>query len=116
MPSLSLGSPPCSAGRSCSPSPGLRSVIPFGEDPYDAVGSFGTIVGMLVALVFAWARVSPLPRSSSVYNATRVPSAVTGGGCSCRPHDACGRYGRYGAPSLHVDPHCVAQWVNGAAR
>jgi predicted Na+-dependent transporter len=31
--------------------PGLRSVIPFGEDPYDAVGSFGTIVGMLVAPV-----------------------------------------------------------------
>ena len=51
MPSLSLGSPPCSAGRSCSPSPELRSVIPFGEDPYDAVGSFGTTVGMLVALV-----------------------------------------------------------------
>jgi hypothetical protein len=31
--------------------PGLRSVIPFGEDPYDAVGSFGVVVGMLIALI-----------------------------------------------------------------
>ncbi|HEX7192355.1 MAG TPA: hypothetical protein VF381_12380 [Thermoanaerobaculia bacterium] len=31
--------------------PALRPVIPFGEDPYDAVGSFGVIVGMLVALI-----------------------------------------------------------------
>ena len=31
--------------------PGLRDVIPFGEDPYDAVGSFGAIVAVLVALL-----------------------------------------------------------------
>lgn len=31
--------------------PALRNVIPFGEDPYDAVGSFGVIVGMLIALL-----------------------------------------------------------------
>jgi hypothetical protein len=31
--------------------PGLRSVIPFGEDPYDAVGSFGVVVGMIIALI-----------------------------------------------------------------
>ncbi len=29
--------------------PALRGVIPFGEDPYDAVGSYGVIVAMLVA-------------------------------------------------------------------
>lgn len=29
----------------------LRDVIPFGVDPYDAVGSFGCVVGMLVASV-----------------------------------------------------------------
>jgi len=31
--------------------PKLRSVIPFGEDPYDAVGSFGVVVGMIIALI-----------------------------------------------------------------
>jgi hypothetical protein len=31
--------------------PRLRSIIPFGDDPYDAVGSFGTIAGMLIALL-----------------------------------------------------------------
>jgi hypothetical protein len=31
--------------------PRLRAIIPFGNDPYDAVGSFGTIVGMLIALL-----------------------------------------------------------------
>ena len=31
--------------------PHLRSIIPFGDDPYDAVGSFGIIVGILVALL-----------------------------------------------------------------
>jgi hypothetical protein len=32
-------------------SPALRTVIPFGDDPYDAVGSYGVIVGMLSALL-----------------------------------------------------------------
>src|SRR5215469_12370863 len=31
--------------------PALRDIIPFGNDPYDAVGSFGVIVGLLLALV-----------------------------------------------------------------
>jgi hypothetical protein len=31
--------------------PALRNVIPFGDDPYDAVGSFGVIVGVLIALL-----------------------------------------------------------------
>ena len=31
--------------------PALRDVIPFGDDPYDAVGSFGVIVGKLIALL-----------------------------------------------------------------
>ncbi len=31
--------------------PALRNIIPFGEDPYDAVGSFAVIVGMLIALL-----------------------------------------------------------------
>lgn len=30
--------------------PGLRDVIPFGDDPYDAVGSFAGIVAVLVGL------------------------------------------------------------------
>jgi hypothetical protein len=29
----------------------LRNIVPFGDDPYDAVGSFGTIVSMLAALL-----------------------------------------------------------------
>lgn len=32
-------------------SPSLRDVIPFGIDPYDSVGSFGVIVGILMALL-----------------------------------------------------------------
>src|SRR2546427_13058599 len=31
--------------------PALRDVIPFGVDPYDAVGSLGVIIGMLIALL-----------------------------------------------------------------
>src|SRR5437016_13783229 len=31
--------------------PALRDVIPFGIDPYDAVGSFGVIIGILIALL-----------------------------------------------------------------
>lgn len=31
--------------------PSLRDIIPFGEDPYDAVGSFGTVIGVLLALI-----------------------------------------------------------------
>jgi hypothetical protein len=30
--------------------PVLRDVIPFGEDPYDAVGSFGVVAGIPIAL------------------------------------------------------------------
>ncbi len=31
--------------------PSLRKIIPFGEDPYDAVGSFASIIGVLVAVI-----------------------------------------------------------------
>jgi len=31
--------------------PDLRYIIPFGQDPYDAVGSFGVIAGILIAMV-----------------------------------------------------------------
>lgn len=31
--------------------PTVRNVIPFGDDPYDSVGSFGVIVGVLAALL-----------------------------------------------------------------
>jgi hypothetical protein len=31
--------------------PALRDIIPFGNDPYDAVGSVGVIVGLLIPLV-----------------------------------------------------------------
>ena len=33
--------------------PALRPVIPFGDDPYDAVGSFASIAGILLALLSA---------------------------------------------------------------
>ncbi len=32
-------------------SPALRTIIPFGDDPYDAVGSFGVIAAMLISLL-----------------------------------------------------------------
>ena len=31
--------------------PSLRNIIPFGEDPYDSVSSFGVIAALLLALV-----------------------------------------------------------------
>jgi len=31
--------------------PHLRNIIPFGTDPYDAIGSFAAIVGMMIALL-----------------------------------------------------------------
>jgi len=31
--------------------PSLRDIVPFGEDPYDAVGSFAVIVAVLVAVL-----------------------------------------------------------------
>lgn len=31
--------------------PVLRPIIPFGDDPYDAVGSFAVIVGLLIAVI-----------------------------------------------------------------
>ena len=34
--------------------PGLRPMIPFGEDPYDALGSMATIVNILVCLLLLW--------------------------------------------------------------
>ncbi len=48
--------------------PAFRGVVPFGEDPYDAVGSFGAVVGMLIALV-------SLVRAFRPYH-ERLPSAA----------------------------------------
>jgi hypothetical protein len=42
--------------------PVLRDVIPFGEDPYDAVGSFGVVAGIPIALA---ALVPPAPPSTA---------------------------------------------------
>src|SRR6202021_3171404 len=55
--------------------PALRSIIPFGEDPYDAVSSFGVIAAALLALVSAapaFLPRGPGPRGSPVY----VPRAA----------------------------------------
>ena len=51
--------------------PRLRSIIPFGDDPYDAVGSFGTIVGMLIALLSLVRAFRPY-RTQPPNNAQRV--------------------------------------------
>ena len=34
--------------------PALRPIIPFGNDPYDALGSFATIVNILLFLLLLW--------------------------------------------------------------
>ena len=44
--------------------PHLRSIIPFGSDPYDAVGSFGIIVGMLIALLSVVRAFRPYPKQA----------------------------------------------------
>lgn len=41
--------------------PALRNIIPFADDPYDAVGSFGVIVGMLSALISLVRAYRPYP-------------------------------------------------------
>jgi hypothetical protein len=41
--------------------PALRNIIPFGDDPYDAVGSFGVIVGILSALISLVRAYRPYP-------------------------------------------------------
>lgn len=45
--------------------PALRDVIPFGEDPYDAVGSFGVIVAILIALLSLVRAFRPLREAPS---------------------------------------------------
>lgn len=39
--------------------PGLRPVIPFGDDPYDALGSFATIVDIPLCLLLLWRAFRP---------------------------------------------------------
>lgn len=51
--------------------PGLRGVIPFSGDPYDTVGSFGTVVGILLA-VLALARAFRPGRGAPPSTAQRV--------------------------------------------
>jgi len=41
--------------------PALRGVIPFGEDPYDAIGSFGVVIAPLIALVSLVRAFRPYP-------------------------------------------------------
>ena len=41
--------------------PALRDVIPFGVDPYDAVGSFGIVIGDLIALLSLIRAFRPFP-------------------------------------------------------
>ena len=43
----------------------LRAVIPFGEDPYDAVGSFGVIIAILIALLSLTRAFRPLREAPS---------------------------------------------------
>lgn len=40
--------------------PVLRSIIPFGNDPYDALGSFTTIVNILLCLLLLWRSFRPM--------------------------------------------------------
>jgi hypothetical protein len=46
--------------------PALRNVIPFGDDPYDAVGSFGVIVGILIALLSLFRAFRPYREAPSI--------------------------------------------------
>ena len=40
--------------------PDLRAIIPFGDDPYDALGSFATIVNILLCLLLLWRSFHPM--------------------------------------------------------
>jgi hypothetical membrane protein len=40
--------------------PDLRPIIPFGDDPYDALGSFATIVNIVLCLLLLWRSFRPM--------------------------------------------------------
>jgi hypothetical protein len=59
--------------------PAFRDIIPFGEDPYDAVGSFGVIVAMLIALLSLARAFRPLreaPSAAQLFYLVRSQQAV----------------------------------------
>lgn len=60
--------------------PALRPVIPFGDDPYDALGSFATIINILLCLLVLWRAFRPYTRRSpspaEVHYLRRTQAAV----------------------------------------
>lgn len=60
--------------------PGLRSLIPFGDDPYDALGSFATIVNILICPLLLWRTFRPYragpPSESQIHYLRRTQAAV----------------------------------------
>ena len=45
--------------------PALRNAIPFGDDPYDAIGSFGVIAGILLAMLSLFRAFRPYRKTPS---------------------------------------------------
>lgn len=60
--------------------PSLRPIIPFGDDPYDALGSFATIVDILLCLLLLWRAFRPYrgqaPTAVQVRYLRRTQAAV----------------------------------------
>ena len=60
--------------------PALRSVIPFGDDPYDALGSYATIVNIPLCLLLLWRSFRPMRGQSSSFaqsqNLRRTQAAI----------------------------------------
>ena len=45
--------------------PALRNTVPFGDDPYDAIGSFGVIAGILIAMLSLFRAFRPYRKAPS---------------------------------------------------
>lgn len=60
--------------------PGLRPVIPFGDDPYDALGSFASIVNIFLCLLLLWRAFRPYggraPSPEQIQYLRRTQAAV----------------------------------------
>lgn len=82
--------------------PVLRDVITFSDDPYNAVGSFGVIVRMLIALLSFLRAFPPYREAPSMAQQVYLVRFARGG-CPRRLHHPGDRCCRYGPISFYVD-------------
>jgi len=85
--------------------PDLRAIIPFGDDPYDALGSFATIVNILLCLLLLWRSFHPMRGLAPSPAATRIPPPDASCHPSLHPRHASWRRDCAGSPSAPLAWH-----------